>query len=46
MKKEDLLIEGKTLGVAQTGRAMNALGYESTDRSHIAYYKVIPLKAA
>ena len=28
------------------GRAMNALGYESTDRSHIAYYKVIPLKAA
>jgi hypothetical protein len=28
------------------GRAMNALGYESTDHSHIAFYKVIPLKAA
>ena len=28
------------------GRAMKALGYESTDRGHVAHYKVIPLKVA
>ena len=28
------------------GRAMKALGYESTERSHVAHYKVIPLTAA
>ena len=28
------------------GRAMKALGFESTDCSHVAHYKVIPLKAA
>ena len=28
------------------GKAMRALGFESTDCGHIAHYKVIPLKAA
>ena len=28
------------------GRAMKALGYESTDCGHVAHYKVIPLRAA
>ena len=28
------------------GRAMKALGYECTDRGHVAHYKVIPLKVA
>ena len=28
------------------GRAMKALGYESTECSHVAHYKVIPLTAA
>ena len=28
------------------GRAMKALGFESTDCGHVAHYKVIPLKAA
>ena len=28
------------------GRAMKALGFESTDRGHVAHYKVIPLRAA
>ena len=28
------------------GRAMKALGYESTDRGHVAHYKVIPVKVA
>ena len=28
------------------GRAMKALGYESTDCGHVAHYKVVPLKAA
>ena len=30
----------------RVGIAMTTLGYESADRSNIAYYKVIPLKAA
>ena len=28
------------------GRAMKALGFESTDCGHVAHYKVIPLRAA
>ena len=28
------------------GRALKALGYESTDRGHVAHYKVIPVKVA
>ena len=28
------------------GKAMRTLGFESTDCGHVAYYKVIPLKAA
>ena len=28
------------------GKAMHALGFESTDCGHVAHYKVIPLKAA
>ena len=28
------------------GRAMKALGFESTDRGHVPHYKVIPVKAA
>ena len=28
------------------GRAMKALGFESTDCGHVAHYKVVPIKAA
>ena len=28
------------------GRAMRALGYDFTERGHISYYKVIPLKTS
>ena len=30
----------------KVGRAMNALGYESTDHSNVPFYKVVPLHAA
>ena len=28
------------------GRAMKALGFESTNRGHVPHYKVIPIKVA
>ena len=46
IRKEYPSVEINQSNRIRIGLAMKALGYESTDRSNVPFYKVIPLKVA